>query len=140
MGISQLGVGFLGLRIKMHTLIVDAMIIGLIGFSMLLFADSIPWMLAYSVLYGIAAGVGSVAVMNLYPDYFGRTEFPKIMGFTMPFTTFFSAFGALFTGYIRDVTGSYIPAFKIMLAMLVVSGFCILFAKPPVHPSLKQKV
>ena len=94
-------------------------------------------MIAYSVLYGISSGIGSVAVGNLYPDYFGRTEFPKIMGYTMPFTTFVSAFGALFAGYMFDITGSYIPAFKIMLGLLVVSGICILFAKPPVHPSLK---
>ena len=139
MGISQLGIGFLGLRIRMHTLVVSAMVIGLIGFSMLLFAKSIPWMLAYAVIYGISAGIGSVAVGNLYPDYFGRTEFPKIMGYTMPFTTFFSSFGAPFAGYFRDTAGSYVPAFKIMFALLVVSGICILFAKPPVHPSLKGK-
>lgn len=139
MGISQLGIGFLGLRIKMHTLIVIAMLIGLIGFSMLLFADSVPWMIAYSILYGISSGIGSVAVGNLYPDYFGRTEFPKIMGYTMPFTTFISAFGALFAGYMFDITGSYVPAFKVMFGLLVVSGICILFAKPPLHPSLKGK-
>jgi MFS family permease len=139
MGISQLGIGFLGLRIKMHTLVVGAMIIGLIGFSVLLFADSVPWMLAYSVIYGISAGIGSVAVGNLYPDYFGRMEFPKVMGYTMPFNTFISSFGAPFTGYIRDITGSYVPAFRILFVLLVVSGICILFAKPPLHPSLKGK-
>jgi MFS family permease len=139
MGASQLGIGFLGLRVKMHTLVVGAMIIGLIGFSILLFAKSVPWMLAYAVIYGISAGIGSVAVGNLYPDYFGRTEFPKIMGYTMPFNTFISGFGAPFTGYIRDTTGSYVPAFRILFALLVVSGFCIIFAKPPVHPSLKGK-
>ena len=137
MGISQLGVGFLGLRVKMHTLIVGGMIIGLTGFSMLLFADSVPWMIAYSTLYGISSGIGSVAVGNLYPDYFGRTEFPKIMGYTMPVTTFISAFGVTFAGHMYDIRGSYIPAFKIMLGMLVVSGVSIILAKPPVHPSLK---
>jgi len=139
MGISQLGIGFLGLRFKMHTLVIIAAIFGMTGFSILLFAHSVPLMLAYSVVYGISAGIGSVAVGNLFPDYFGRTEFPKIMEYTMPFNTFISGLGAPFAGYIRDLTGSYVPAFRILLVMLVIAFFCILFAKPPVHPSLKGK-
>jgi len=137
MGISQLGIGFLGLRFKMHTLVVIAAIFGIAGFSVLLFAHSVPQMLAYAIIYGISAGIGSVAVGNLFPDYFGRTEFPKIMGYTMPFNTFISGLGAPFAGYIRDLTGSYVPAFKVLFAMLVLAFFCILFAKPPLHPSLK---
>ena len=140
MGISQLGIGFLGLRFKMQTLVVIAAILGVCGFSFLLFANSVPHMLAYSILYGISAGIGSVAVGNLYPDYFGRSEFPKVMGYTMPFNTFISGLGAPFTGYIRDVTGSYVPAFKVFFALLVLAFFCILFAKPPLHPSLKGQV
>ncbi len=137
--ISQLGIGFIGLRFKMHTLVVIAAFFGVAGFSFLLFANSVPLMLAYSIIYGISGGIGSVAVGNLYPDYFGRTEFPKIMGYTMPFNTFISSFGAIFTGFIRDITGSYVPAFRILFVLLVVSAICILFAKPPVHPSLKGK-
>lgn len=140
MGISQLGVGFLGLRFRMHTLIVIAAFLGVAGFSVLLFANSVTMMLVYSVIYGISAGIGSVAVGNLFPDYFGRTEFPKIMGYTMPFNTFLSGFGAPFTGYVRDITGSYIPAFRVLLVLLALGAFFILFAKPPVHPSLKGKV
>ena len=137
MGISQLGIGFLGLRFKMHSLAVVSMMLGMVGFAILLFAKSVPLILAYAVIYGISQGIGSIAMGNIFPDYFGRTEFPKIMGYTMPFNTFISSLGAPITGYIRDISGSYIPAFKILLALLAVSFFCILFAKPPKHPSLK---
>jgi MFS family permease len=137
MGISQLGMGFLGLRFKMHSLAIFSMLLGIIGFSILLFAQSLSLMLAYAVIYGISSGIQAIVMGNLFPDYFGRTEFPKIMGYTMPFNTFISSLGAPLTGYIRDATGSYIPAFRILLILLVASFFCILFAKPPVHPSLK---
>jgi MFS family permease len=137
MGISQLGMGFLGLRYKMHSLAVFSMILGIIGFSFLLFAKSLPLMLAYAVIFGISSGIQAIAMGNLFPDYFGRTEFPKIMGYTMPFNTFVSSLGAPITGYIRDATGSYVPAFQVLLVLLIVSFFCILFAKPPLHPSLK---
>jgi MFS family permease len=136
MGVSQLGIGFLGLRFKMHSLAVFSMVLGLAGFALLLVAKSVPMVLAYAVIYGISQGIGSIAVGNIFPDYFGRSEFPKIMGYTMPFNTFISGLGAPITGFIRDITGSYIPAFRILLALLAVSFFCILFAKPPRHPSM----
>ncbi len=138
MGISQLGIGFLGLKFKMHSLAVISMLIGIVGFSMLLFAKSLPLVLAYVIIYGTGQGIQSIAMGNIFPDYFGRTEFPKIMGYTMPFNTFISGLAAPIVGSIRDVTGSYIPAFKILLVLLAVSFFCILFAKPPMHPSLKE--
>jgi len=139
MGCSQLGIGILGLRFKMHSLAVFSMILGMIGFSVLLFANSVSLMIVYSVIYGIAGGIQSIAMGNLFPDYFGRSEFPKIMGYTMPFNTFISSVGAPLAGYIRDRTGSYVPAFKVFLVLLVISFFCILLAKPPLHPSLKGK-
>lgn len=138
MGISQLGIGFLGLRFNMHSLAVSAMFLGMAGFSILLAAKSMPMVLTYAIVYGISQGVQSIAMGNLFPDYFGRTEFPKIMGYTMPFNTFISSLGVPVTGYIRDVTGSYMPAFKLLLVLLVVSFVCIVFARPPRHPSLKE--
>ena len=97
-----------------------------------------PLALAYAVVYGISQGIGSIAMGNLFPDYFGRTEFPKIMGYTSPITTFFMSIGAPIAGFIRVAAGSYIPAFKVLLVLLAISFFCIFFAKPPVHPSLKE--
>jgi MFS family permease len=137
MGISQLGIGFLGLKFRMHSLAVASMIMGVIGFGILLFAHSLTLILAYAVIYGMSQGIQSVAMGNLFPDYFGRTEFPKIMGYTMPITTFVSSLGAPIVGYIRDVSGSYLPAFKVLLVLLAISFFCIVFAKPPKHPSLQ---
>lgn len=137
MGISQLGIGFLGLRFKMHSLAVMSMMLGMAGFAILLFAKSVPLMFAYAVIYGTSQGIGSIAMGNIFPDYFGRTEFPKIMGYTMPFNTLIMGLGAPITGHIRDIGGSYIPAFRILLVLLAISFFCILFAKPPKHPSLK---
>ena len=137
MGISQLGMGFLGLRFKMHSLAVWSMLLGITGFSMLLFAKSLSGMLAYAVIFGISSGIQAIAMGNLMPDYFGRTEFPKIMGYTMPFSTAVSSIGGPITGYIRESTGDYMLAFKIMFGLLIVGFFCILYAKPPKHPSLE---
>lgn len=136
MGISQLGIGFLGLRFKMHTLAVFSMAVGIIGFSFLLFAHSLSMMLAYAVIFGASQGVSSIAMGNLIPEYFGRSNFPKIMGYSLPFNTFITSLGAPLAGYFRDTTGSYAPAFKIFLVLLIAAFLCILCARPPKHASL----
>ena len=122
MGTGQLGVGFLGLRVKMHYMAVCSMFIAVIGFSMLLFAKSLPMMIAYAILFGIGSGIQFIAIGNLFPDYFGRSQFPKIMGYTMPINTFISSVGAPVVGIIRDKIGSYLPAFRIFLALLLRHG------------------
>ncbi len=137
MGTSQLGVGFLGLKIKMHSLAVASIFFGIAGLIILLFAHSMGIVILCNVLMGIGIGIQGIALGNLIPDYFGRTEFPKMMGYTMPFTTFLSAIGSPVAGYIREDAGSYIPAFQFAIAALVLGFIFIVFAKPPMHPSLK---
>jgi MFS family permease len=138
MGISQLGIGFLGLKIRMHSLAVASIFFGIAGLVIILFATSMGIVILCNVLMGIGFGIQTIALGNLIPDYFGRSEFPKMMGYTMPFTIVFSAVGSPVAGYIREATGSYIPAFQFGIGGLVLGLIFILFAKPPMHPSLKR--
>lgn len=138
MGTSQLGVGFLGLKLKMHSLAVASVLFSIAGLIILLFARTMGIVILCNILMGIGFGIQSIALGNLIPDYFGRTEFPKMMGYTMPFTTFLSAIGTPVAGYIREATGTYIPAFQIAVAVLLLGLIFIVFAKPPIHPSLKK--
>jgi MFS family permease len=139
MAISQLGIGFLGLRFKMHSLAVISTTFAIIGFAILMFSNSVLLALAYCIFLGMGFGIQSIAMGNLFPDYFGRTEFPKIMGYTMPFTIIIAGFGGPIAGFIRESAGSYRPAFQLFLFFLIIGFFLIVFAKPPVHPSLKKK-
>jgi MFS family permease len=139
MGVSQLGIGFLGLKIRMHTLAVASIFFGIAGLVIILFAHSMGIVILCNVLMGIGFGIQTIALGNLIPDYFGRTEFPKMMGYTMPFTIVFSAIGSPVAGYIWERTGSYIPAFQFGIAVLLLGLIFIFFAKPPIHPSLRIK-
>jgi len=142
MAVSQLGIGLLGLRFKMHYLAIIAISIGAAGFGCLLAAAAFTefpiLIFIYCALLGIGFGIQSIAMGNLFPDYFGRTEFPKIMGYTMPITILLSSFGPTTAGIILDKTGSYTLAFEICLGAMIVGLICIVFAKPPKHPSLKN--
>ena len=142
MAAGQLGIGFLGLRFKMQTLAAISMGIGAVGFALLLIAEHYPEfpsiVFAYCVLLGIAFGIQAIAMGNLMPDYFGRTEFPKIMGYTMPITTLVASFSPTIAGIIHDITGAYTLAFQLCFCCMILGLLCIIFAKPPVHPSLKD--
>jgi MFS family permease len=140
MSISTVVTGFLGLRFKMRSLAVTSTLVCIAGFATLLLTRSLAMVIAYCVILGIGFGIQAIAMGNLFPDYFGRSEFPKIMGYTMPVTTVVSSVGGMVTGFIRQKTLHYDLAFQLFLVLLFVALLCIVFAKPPIHPSLKNKV
>jgi hydrogenase/urease accessory protein HupE len=76
-------------------------------------------------------------MMNILPNYFGVTYYPKIMGFVRIFWAIVGGIGAPIAGYVYDTTGSYLPAFKGTIAIFAIGLGCLVLARPPVHPSLK---
>ena len=134
----QLIVGFLALKYKMHSLAMISILLAIVGFTIMIFTQSLGVAIFYNIILGMGFGIQLIAMGNLIPDYFGRTEFPKIMGFTMPFSTIIGAFLFPVAGYIYEATGSYTLALQLSIAMLVLGFiFLILTRRPPVHPSLK---
>ena len=133
---SNVAIGVMGLRFNVHSLAVGSMLLNIAAMSVLLFAKDMTMVVVYSVLFGLGFGIQMIALGTLLPNYFGMKEFPKIMGYMMPFSTLIGSLGAPAAGFIRDNMGSYVPAFQISLVMLILAFFCIYFARPPVHPSL----
>jgi MFS family permease len=87
---------------------------------------------------GIGMGSSLVAVMNLYPVYFGKTHYPKIFGYMRPFITIISSLGSPLAGRIRDITGSYTLAWEISVGVLIIGLVLLILAKPPIHPTLRN--
>jgi MFS family permease len=136
--VGRLGVGFLGLKFHMHTLSVGGMVILTAGMIMILWSETLPMVLTYNIIVGIGMGMTLVAVLNLIPLYFGKTHYPKIMGYTIPFLTIIGSLGSPLTGMIRDITGSYMLAWKMSIIVLILGLVFLILARPPVHPSLKK--
>jgi MFS family permease len=138
MTFTQFSVGFLGIRYNLHSIAIVAEILKLIGMTVLVFTNSLPFVFAYMVIFGLGFGAVIVATMNLFPNYFGTSDYPKIMGFVRLFWTFVGGAGAPLAGQIRESTGSFLPAYRMSLAVLAIGLICLVFAKPPVHPSLRK--
>lgn len=79
------------------------------------------------------------ATFNIFPNYFGISSYPKIMGTARLFWAFVGGAGAPLAGYVRETAGSYFPAFRIAIVVVAAGLICLIFAKAPVHPSLKKE-
>ncbi len=138
MTFSQFGVGFVGLRCSMLSIIIVAEILKVISMILLVLTQSLPFVFIYMTIMGIGSGASMVAIMNIYPNYYGAAHYPKIMGFVRLFWTIIGSAGAPLAGYVRESTGSYIPAYQAAIVVFFVGILCLAFAKPPLHPSLKE--
>jgi MFS family permease len=83
-------------------------------------------------------GVGIVSLMILqnamWPSYFGSAHLGSIRGIAMPVTFTFSAIGAPATGLIKDLTGSYVPAWWAGIAALTLGAILMLITSKPQLP------
>lgn len=136
--VGNLLVGFLGLRYNIHRLAIIGFIPVVISIIILAFFQSFLMICLYAILIGIGLGINMVAMFNLLANYFGAKHYPKILGYFSPGWAIFAGFGAPLTGYIYDKTQSYVIAWQIFMVFLFIALVCLIFAKPPVHPSQKQ--
>ena len=137
MAFGQLGVGFISKRFSMRAIVIFGETLKLIGLVILIFSESLPFVFFYMIVLGLGFGFGMAAMMNIFPNYFGVTHYPKIMGTVRLFWTFIGAAGAPLAGHIRDITGSFLPAFQVAVVITALGLVCLICAKAPIHPSLK---
>jgi MFS family permease len=100
-------------------------------------AKTLPIIIAYNALIGLGVGGTYVAIMNLIPLYFGKTDYPKIIAFALPFSTIIGRVGSPLAGWIRDVSGSYKSAWELAILILAIGLVSLILARPPVHPSTR---
>jgi MFS family permease len=139
MTVGQFGVGILSRRFSMHAIAVGGEILKVIGLGILLFTHSLTFVVLYMMVLGLGFGAAMAAMMNIFPNYFGISNYPKIMGTARFFWAFVGGAGAPLAGYARDGMGSYFPVFRVAIVIIAVGLVCLIFAKAPVHPSLNNR-
>jgi MFS family permease len=139
MTFSQFATGFLGMKFNIHSIAVGAEVLKAIGIVILVSTRSLPFVFVYMIILGLSFGAIIVSMMNMLPNYFGISHYPSIMGFARLFFAIIGSFGAPLAGYVKDTTGSFVPAFQGTIVIIVLGIVCLAMAKPPVHPSLKVR-
>ncbi len=130
--VGQLVGGYLGDRINKRTIVVVCM--GMHGVALLLVAyiDAVWAVTAFAMLHGSAWGARGPLMNAIRADYFGRSSFGMIIGFSSLITMCGIMAGPLVAGFLYDRTGSYTAGFT-AVAVLAVCGsiFFVLAGRPP---------
>ena len=130
--------GVLGDRTSKRWLCAGAMWGHVLGLLLLTFATN-HWMIwAFVVLHGIAWGLRGPLMSAIRADYFGSTEFGKIMGYTSVILMFGMVGGPLLAGILADTTGSYRIGFTILAILAATGSLLFAIATPPAPPEQRN--
>jgi len=87
-------------------------------------------------LFGLGAASGAIVWNTIWPNYFGSQHIGEIRGRAMQLMLPAALVGGPLAGYIKDSTGSYIPAWWIAIGLLLVAAITMVSTKAPVIDDL----
>ena len=99
-------------------------------------ADTTVEALVVASIFGAAVGGILVVPVVAYANYFGRRSLSAIRGVTEPFVSLGQAIGAIFSGIIYDVTGSYKDAFLVLSILGFATIGMLLLTRAPARPGV----
>ncbi len=123
-----------GDRFPKRPLLVICMIGHSLGGIALGLATDWLMLMAFALLNGVAWGARGTLITSLRADYFGASQFGRIMGWTSMVMMPFMTIGMLGSGIMRDIFGSYDLAFIIFSIGAGSGVFWILMSTRPRLP------
>ena len=134
MGAGSLAWGWIAERLPARHVLAGVSVAVAVPALLFLTADTTAKALAIASLFGFGVG-GMLSVPPVaYADYYGRRSLGAIRGVTEPFTSLEQAVGAVASGIVYDLTGSYAIALIAFAILGGVTAVVILFARPPKRP------
>ena len=133
-GVSTFAFGMLVRRIPVRFL-------GGLGFSMLaiasvmtVYATNLPIMFISMAIFGL--GIGGMMFLQsfIWADYFGRESVGSIRGLVNPINLVVGGLGAPAAGYVRDITGSYDPAWWAGVGLMTFAAVLTVATPAPKKP------
>jgi sugar phosphate permease len=85
----------------------------------------------YIALFGISYAANITLFPVIATNYFGVREFAAIYGAALTIANLLAAIGPVIAGILKDATGSYTPAFLLIVVVAVVGALCAFLARPP---------
>lgn len=132
--VGLLGGGGFGDRISKRALIVGCMAGHTSGLLLLAFATNL-WMVgAFAILHGAAWGTRAPVLQSIRADYFGRSAFGTITGFSTLISLLGMVTGPIVAGVLADETGGYEVGFTLLAIVAGVGAIFFFFARPPRPP------
>jgi len=88
---------------------------------------------ALAALLGLVAAGGNVIPPGAFASYFGRRSIGSIRGVSETGVQVGQTIGALFSGLVYDLSGSYVAAFTTFAALGFAAAVLVSTSRPPVH-------
>ena len=110
------------------------MIVHGIALFILANATSMIPVYVFAALHGTAWGIRGPMMATIRADYFGRSSYATIMGFSSLVVMLGMTFGPLFAGFMSDIFGGYKTGFIIIAIITGASSCFFFFTKKPALP------
>ena len=124
---------FLSDRFSRELSITVGMMGSAVGVGMLIInhGNETPYLLyIFAILFGVGGGLGSSAGNAALADIFQGKHFGAITGLSVAGFGIGGAFSPWLGGKIFDETGTYIPAFYIVIGAIIMAIICVWIAGP----------
>ena len=135
LGIGSVAWGWLVDKIHVRKVLAGVALLMAVTSGLFATADSVSEALLYASMFGFALGGLIIVPPVAFANYFGRGSLGAIRGVTEPFTSLGQAIGAVLSGAIFDITGSYGVAFPTYAVLGTMTIVLILAARPPRKPA-----
>ncbi len=130
--------GLIGDRFDKRGIAVACMAMHMAGLLLVAYAVAFPMVVGFAVLHGLAWGIRGPLMQALRADYFGRTSFGVIMGFSSMIVMLGTVSGPLVAGVLADRTGSYETGFTVLALLAGLGSVYFLLARRPPRPARTQ--
>jgi MFS family permease len=130
--VAAMAWGFITERFHVRWVTVGTALAYFVALVVIINAETYPAAVLFAILFGVASGGWTTVERLLIPNYFGRESAGAIGGAKELVVGCISPFGPITAGLVRDLTGSYIPAFTLFAVLALAVMLNMAFAKPPV--------
>ncbi len=137
--VGQVIGGFLGDRFNKRLICTIAMFGHAFGLLALAYATSLVWVIVFSLSHGLAWGMRGPLMQAIRADYFGRSSFGQIMGFSSMITMLGMTSGPIIAGLMADHFGNYQYGFTVLAIMAGCGSVFFIFATKPTPPAEKRR-
>jgi MFS family permease len=129
--VASVLLGRLSDRIKPRYVLVVGVASLLVCAGSLVVVDGVLVLLVANIGYGFGFQTGHVAQNMMWADYYGRRHLGDIRGLSLPLTFGLGAVAFPMTGIIREVTGTYTPAWAAAAVALTLAAVALVAVQPP---------
>jgi sugar phosphate permease len=110
------------------------MIMHMLGLLALTYASSVPWLIAFAALHGVAWGLRGPFMHAIRADYFGRSAIGMILGLSFMIIVIGQVGGPMIAGMLADATGNYRLGFTLLAVLAGLGSMFFVLAKRPAPP------